>query len=331
MVHSFVLALALAAIGCASRPETQPGVRNAHAMIFDETAGQVVMFGGADETRVRGDTWGWDAVRRRWRLLVSEGPSPRTFASFAYDAAHGEGVLFGGNRVLFGTGTERDTLLGDTWIWRDSRWSRRDIAGPRARSEAAMAYDRQRHRVVLFGGYYHDGGQTVRLGDTWEWDGARWREAASGGPEPRSGASMAYDERRGRVVLFGGSGRPPGTWEWDGQTWAKISGADAPSVFNPVMAFDTRDGVLLRFGGWTGSVRTDETWLLLASGWRPLHTPGPAARNHAALVFDRRSACAFLFGGHDGERVFGDVWKWEDGVWTRVLDVTPRRRVDNGH
>jgi hypothetical protein len=324
-------ALSLIVSGSAPPSDPQPGVRNAHAMIYDESAGQVVMYGGADERQIRGDTWAWVVNARNWRRLAMDGPPPRSFPSFAYDAARREGVLFGGNRVLFGTEADRDTILGDTWVWRDGRWSRRLVAGPDARSEAAVAYDRRRRRVVLFGGYHRDGSRTVRLGDTWEWDGSSWTRAANTGPEPRSGAAMAHDERRGRVVLFGGSGRPPGTWEWDGRAWTRLVNTEAPSVFNPAMTFDRQNQGVLRFGGWTGSARIAETWLLRANGWTMVDAPGPAARNHAALVFDRRRGRALLYGGHDGDFVFGDLWEWAGGRWARVFDEAPRRRADNGH
>jgi hypothetical protein len=324
--------LCITMLGSPPRTDLQPGVRNAHAMVYDESAGRVVMYGGADERQIRGDTWAWDVNARQWQQLATEGPPPRSFPSFAYDAARNEAVLFGGNRVLFGTEADRDTILGDTWVWRGGRWSQRIVDGPHARSEAALAYDRKRRRVVLFGGYHRDGSRTVRLGDTWEWDGTSWTAVAASGPEPRSGAAMAYDEGRKRVVLFGGSGRPPGTWEWNGRAWRRLESAGAPpSLFNPAMTFDRRSGALLRFGGWTGSARIAETWLLHPAGWTMVDASGPVARNHAAVVFDRRRGRALLFGGHDGEFVFGDVWEWAGRAWTRVLDEAPRRRVNNGH
>ena len=69
-----------------------------------------------------------------------------------------------------------------------------------------MAYDSQRGRVVLFGGYGDSGG----LADTWEWDGSTWVERTPAtSPPARSGHAMAYDSQRGRVVLFGGYGTRP--------------------------------------------------------------------------------------------------------------------------
>src|SRR5206468_2427231 len=57
-----------------------------------------------------------------------------------------------------------------------------------ARAGHAMAYDRGRGVTVLFGG--SDGPND---GETWEWDGSRWRLKATSGPLPRNGHAMAYD------------------------------------------------------------------------------------------------------------------------------------------
>lgn len=40
----------------------QIGVRNAHAMTYDSSRGRVVLFGGADASKVCGDTWEWDGI-----------------------------------------------------------------------------------------------------------------------------------------------------------------------------------------------------------------------------------------------------------------------------
>src|SRR5262245_5924756 len=161
--------------GACAQPSVQLGVRNAHAMVFDEAAGRLLLFGGADEAHVVGDTWTWRPGEPRWERVATAGPAPRTFPAMAYDAARGEAVLFGGNRVLFGTGKEGDTILGDTWVSRGGRWTEYRGAGPRARAEASMTFDRRRQRIVLFGGRCLEGGESVRLGDTWEWDGRSWR------------------------------------------------------------------------------------------------------------------------------------------------------------
>lgn len=96
-------------------------------------------------------------------------------------------------------------------------WAQVAVGGvaPANRSGHAMAYDSQRGKTVLFGGY--NGGS---LGDTWEWDGATWQQVVPTGASPVSRRlhAMVYDSQRGRTVLFGGyNGALLGdTWEWDG-------------------------------------------------------------------------------------------------------------------
>jgi hypothetical protein len=79
-----------------------------------------------------------------------------------------------------------------------------------------MTFDAQRGRTLLFGGYnFGLGGE---LGDTWEYDGNWQRVTAATPPSPRGNHAMAYDLRRGLVVLFSGvagSSRVPGAAEFE--------------------------------------------------------------------------------------------------------------------
>jgi hypothetical protein len=307
------------------------GVRNAHSMIFDELQNKVLLFGGADASKVRGDTWEWLSDAGSWRLVTADGPGPRTFPAFGYDAAREEGILFGGNRVLFGKADETDTFLGDTWRLRRGRWQRVTVAGPMPRAEAAMGYDRNRRRLVLFGGHRMLAGRRERFADTWEWDGQRWIEVATAGPSARNGAALAYDERRDRIVLFGGPGPSNETWEWDGRRWSQQPSGDVPGRFNASMIYDAAHGVIVRFGGWTGKTRSDETWTRADGPWMLAPAQGPPARNHAAFVYDRARQRGVLFGGHDGDNVFGDTWEWTGNSWIRCAFTPPKRRIENGH
>ncbi|HEY2466316.1 MAG TPA: hypothetical protein VGI45_00570 [Terracidiphilus sp.] len=306
-------------------------VRNAHAMIYDSHRRVVLLFGGADATSVRGDTWQWDSGKRVWQFVTAVGPSARTFPAFAYDERRHEGILFGGNRVLFGDGSEKDSFLGDTWRFRNNQWTSVAVNGPAERAEAAVAYDRKRRRIVLFGGYRRRAGATERFGDTWEWDGHGWKRVAVDGPSPRNSAAMAYDDRLHEVILFGGPGPSNETWAWDGRRWKQLDSGNVPGRFNPVMVYDLHLQTVLRYGGWTGQSRVADTWALTAKGWQRLSSEGPPARNHSAMVYDRERGQAILFGGHDGENVFGDTWQWNGSSWTLLASVPGERSVDNGH
>ena len=311
-------------------PEPHPGPRNAHGAVYDLRDGALVLFGGASANEVRGDTWRWKAGV--WSRLDGEGPGRRTFPAMAFDAARGEAVLFGGNRVLFGDADNPARMLADTWVLRSGTWHRRAVSGPSPRAEAAMAYDSRREVTVLFGGRTLAPGGNVRLGDTWEWDGMGWRLADTTGPTPRSGAAMAFDPSLRKIVLFGGSGGPLGdTWTWDGRRWIPLDVPAAPGRFNTAMAADPRTGRLVRFGGWDGRARCADTWELRDEGWVRVDEGGVPARNHTVLVAATDRGSVVLYGGHDGDRVFGDLWERRDGVWMGLERGEPVARVANGH
>jgi hypothetical protein len=337
VIRLFFLALSFTACSKVERPDL--GARNAHAMAYDDARDRVILFGGADERSVRGDTWGWDG--RKWHLLATEGPPARTFPVMASDARHGRVLLFGGNRVLFGAEPAASTLLRDLWAWDGRRWHQLSDgdAGPSARAEACGAYDERRQRFVVFGGYEKTGATRRRLGDTWEWDGTSWARVAESGPSPRNGASMTYVPPGGAtpagMVLFGGStGTPPprdDTWLWDGQKWSLLPVQASGGRFNPVMAYDEDRRETLRFGGWTGEGRADDFWRWRDDAWLRIGEQGPSPRNHSAWAYDRARRAIFLYGGHDGDRVFGDTWTWDGRAWNHVTKGAPLARVDNGH
>ncbi len=311
-------------------PSDSLTVRNAHAMVYHDARGTVLLFGGADDRGVLGDLWEWDG--KTWHKISASGPAPRTFPSMAYDRGRRRLVLFGGNRVLFGTENDKDTFLDDMWEWDGSRWHEMKTTTPPARAEACMVYDSARRRLVLFGGYSVVAGKRTRFGDTWEWDGKTWEQVSTSGPSPRNGAAMTYDAAHQCVILFGGSGGPSGeTWIWDGKNWREIKSARSEGRFNSVMAFDEAHQQVLRFGGWIGETRVGDTWIFDGMSWQRIDVHGPEARNHSAMVYDVKRRRLVLFGGHDGERVFGDTWEWDGSKWSRAAFHEPRLRINNGH
>src|SRR5437899_2147700 len=111
----------------------------------------------------------------------SDEPSPRCCMGMAYDAAHGQVVLFGG--VIPGF---PPTFLGDTWTWDGTHWTQRTPAHhPFPRESMGIAYDAARGQVVLFGGGSSNG---QFLGDTWTWDGSDWtKRTPAHHPSARTG------------------------------------------------------------------------------------------------------------------------------------------------
>jgi hypothetical protein len=68
------------------------------------------------------------------------------------------------------------------------------------------------------------------FGDTWVWNGAGWRELKGQSPPARYAHAMAFDSRRGIVVMYGGAtmtadrqtAHLEDMWQWDGGRWTEI-------------------------------------------------------------------------------------------------------------
>ncbi|HTS48449.1 MAG TPA: kelch repeat-containing protein [Bryobacteraceae bacterium] len=239
----------------------------------------------------------------------------------AYDAAHHQVVLFGGETVyehLF-------QYANDTWAWDGTNWTQLAVSNtPPARSLAAMAYDGGHSDVVMFGGVYEVlGGYTVAqsLRDTWVLNGLNWTQqspqAASSAGE---GCSMTYDAASGQVVLFGGENESGGnripnaeTWVWDGMNWTKKSPPNAPSArYQHAAAFDAAHSQIVLFGGADTKRANSETWIWDGANWtQESPQASPSARLSHSMAYDTQHGQVVLFGGEDaGGNLFGDTWTW---------------------
>lgn len=201
------------------------GSRDHHMMVYDEARGRAVLFGGAGPNEsLATDTWEWDGTT--WTRAATDGPPGRAHFGMAYDSANRRVLIVGGlSRATSGSGYR---ALSDTWAWDGVRWTPLAEAGLTPRTHFRIAFDRRVGRIVLFGGMA-DGRLGATLGDTWLFDERAWSRSPAAGPAPRTGAMIAYDERRNRTVLVGGGAydgktatRFDDTWEWNGSEWSEV-------------------------------------------------------------------------------------------------------------
>lgn len=127
-----------------------------------------------------------------------------------------------------------------TWEWDGTTWTQ-ILATTSLPWGASFVFDHRRGVVVAFGG---------RIGDTptnqlWEYDGHAWTEHTPAvSPPARPYPAMAYDPRRGTIVMQGGDEVDRATWEYDGRGWSIIDTADNPP-YDGAMAFDRASGSML--------------------------------------------------------------------------------------
>ena len=198
----------------------------------------------------------------------------------------------------------------------------------------AIAYDRKRQRMVLFGGSM---GGSIYNADTWEWDGNTWiQRVPKVNPSARCSHAMTYDSARERVVLFGGvtSGIPLNdTWEWDGTTWSQRTVSAGPPIMGwHAMVYDSTRHCLVVFGGQTVGQWLNQTWEFDGTKWsRYVPAISPAGRVFHAMAYDAARGRVVLFGGLGiPMSALNDTWEWDGKSWIQCQPtVSPPPRYDH--
>ena len=226
------------------------GPRGASTMAYDDDRERIVLLDSSNW-----NTWEWNT--QFWTQVSDKGPPTTGIGmgspAMAYDPRRKRMVVFRGK---------------GTWEWNGSEWSQVDDSGPSLRTDLVLVRDDARTCLLLFGGY--DGAVVntnveQAFNDTWNWDGTRWKQAASFGPSVRMGMAAAYDTNLARVILFGGLNiipRPsPGaatqsiptlkndTWEWDGARWVQLEDIGPTPRRHHAMAYDESRKSVVLFGG----------------------------------------------------------------------------------
>lgn len=167
-------------------------------------------------------------------------------------------------------------------------------------------------------------------------------------PSPRAYSAMAFDERAGAGVLFGGrSLEDPATglihatdetWLWVSSQWVQQMPAHLPPARSShAMTYDSKRGRVILFSGRKESTDILGTWTFLSDtwtyqngDWRQLDTAtAPPAREYASLAYDRERDVVVLFGGFnykaDGKTIQSlyDTWEFNGEQWTQVVASGP--------
>ncbi len=193
--------------------------------------------------------------------------------------------------------------------------------------------------VFLFGGQRDTNPHLV---DTlWLWTGSAWQVISDDGPHHRVLPAMAFDTRRGVLVLYGGingsvgssSGTRYGdTWEWDGHRWTERNVHTPGPRDHHAMAYDEARGVIVMYGG----EKYDRSFARETSVWDGLQwrvadsLTGPGGLDHHAMAYDSRRQRVVMFGGsrprvrdQPGLSASSDTWEWDGSKWERVATDGP--------
>lgn len=267
-------------------------------------------------------------------------PGTRYGHTLTYCPPYGHIALVGGEDGLSGQDPGDGNYVAgeaDTWIYSVIGWNERTLTFlPVKRDEAALAWDPDRRRMVLYGGYT-GGWIAPLLDDTWEFDGLQWFQVwtpATAGY--RAAAAMAYHEARREMVIFGGrdtaSTHLRTTATYDGTTWTELLvAADPTPRHGHAMAYDPLSEVIVLFGGEATALAND-TWEW-DGAWTQITTAhAPPPRSGHRMVWDSDRETIVLFGGTTGPSAYaGDTWEYDGTGWVELaLAQVPDGRHRHG-
>jgi hypothetical protein len=235
---------------------------------------------------------------------------------------------------------------------------------------SAITYDRNRQRLVLFGGIRgtDTSGRDVYSNQTWEFDGSTWVQRLVPPPADYGGAfayaDMTYDENRGVCVLVGGFAWGanfiyPGrwsVWEWDGSDagWQNRGTVATPYGYwsNPAIAYDPVRRVCVISGGaliggynsgrlgntnglpaLSGLFEWNGTTTRVVDYFSPyggLNSVAPSRMAGGKLCYDRARNQMLLFGGMSDYGSSGQLWAWNGSSWTLLSETGPTARWLHG-
>lgn len=234
-----------------------PAARGNPAVVFDDSANELVIFGGNTSTSglsfsPQNDLWALSLATGTWRQIAPSGapPSERLFHAGAIDPATRTLYIYGGG----GENAFQGPFYGDLWkvdlstgAWTELHDGKGNA--PDARIWSTIAFDGAKNRVLLFGG--HDDGAVGNNNDTWAFDLAAnaWGNITAAetvntpsnafcdfpadftlpnlsAPDRRSAQLAGFSTKRGTFAIFGGKsdcGIIDDVWVFDAKadTWSK--------------------------------------------------------------------------------------------------------------
>jgi len=144
---------------------------------------------------------------------------------------------------------------------------------------------------------------------------------------------MAYDSRRGLVMLYGDRAADAATlWAWDGVKWTAHTAAGPGLRRHVKLAYDESRDRLVLYGGLDDSGRqmSSDTWEWDGARWEQFTAAGPGPRVSYSFAYDAERRRIVLFGGLSPSGARRDTWEWDGARWMLRAEQGPSVRGEAG-
>ncbi|MEZ5967354.1 MAG: hypothetical protein R3F56_26185 [Planctomycetota bacterium] len=209
-----------------------------------------------------------------------------------------------------------------TWEFDGSSWLQVSATTPQAYSSSpeyySLVYDTLRRRVLLvLAADYSGGAVAVR-----SYDGSAWTAHSSPGvPRGRSECTAAFDEARGRLIVY----NDDGLFEWDGAVWYRPQPIVSPPLrYGAAIAYDKLRRVTVVDGGFIARFTYDPfAWEWDGVQWRSAGTGIQRHQHRMAYDHARQSVVAFggLWISSDGNLLLQKAHpvEWRGAAWQALV------------
>lgn len=359
-----------------------PSVLNEHSAVYDDQRMEMLIFGGNTAVPENCGFPSYTAETTVW--IYYDYPLPDTCGHWLkVDAgengpagrARHSAVFANGKMWVFGGRFKKSSgygLFNDLWAFdvATRTWQAfNPPSAPSARVNSSMVYDSKRNLIWVFGGNSSTSGLNINaLNDLWQYDIAqntwtevRYTDQSDGfASVPRLWHAGLYDEKRDRLVYFGGGDSGSlnvasyfydlAIYDITNNTWESITPLNRPDGrFWSQMVYQKQSDHYLLFGGHDDQAlgnRNDtwrfdpnqglwemmgnaDTFLREANGacdfpydFATTDKNIPERRNAHTLVWSNQCERAILFGGKTDCGAINDLWYWQDQAWVKQVNAS---------
>jgi Galactose oxidase, central domain len=300
----------------------QPIPRHNEKIVFDKNAKRLLLSGGSEYQAGKwappASCFEWDGAT--WKEYTEPGPAARRGHGLVYDEKEKAVLLIGG--IEDSAGVEVTRL--DVWRWKNNAWKRLDVPCPVKQSEAV--YDPLQGRVLVYGDAHQPSqawkGGMARAFELWELKAGKWGKLSADGPQVAH--DIAFDAKRGALVVPAWAEGRAVVWEWAKGQWKKtVCAGDCPEERSRfALAYHEKEGAVYLFGGRNNDrVFLGDLWKWDGVAWTKVDAgSGPLRR--AAAQLEYADGYLLLYGGtvqtaNGKAGLSSEVWVLENGAWEK--------------